>query len=327
NSGSAVWYDPAHSEQLLTSYAAIRDEGKVIGGIAIGTPFNDERLQAVSDATSKIGLFAAVPKDTMVVAAKTTGLSEDIIKKADAAKPALEAGQVVAVSGFGEDFDAAAKSLAGYGDGKQAVVVAVTPILAVGGVGQMIWPFLGVLVIGLILTAVAAHLIDNYISQPISDLEEGLLAVINGQTDIRFELEHKVLGGLVFRINSLLNQLLGVKEDDTDDEGRPSVAPSSSSFTAALNVDERMVSLSLEDVAEAASLRDEPAPDYYKRIYDEYIAAKRKLGDPVGHIRFHHFQTRVKGLESELMGRHGKPFRYKVESKGEEVVFVAVPLA
>ena len=37
-------------------------------------------------------------------------------------------------------------------------------------------------------------------------------------TDVRFEIEHAELGGLVFRLNSLLNQLMGVQEDDTDED-------------------------------------------------------------------------------------------------------------
>lgn len=327
NSGSSVWYDPEHNIQLLASYAPIREDGKVIGGIVIGTAFNDERLEAIS-TNPDVGLFAAVPKgEQLVVAAKAGPITDEMTKKADAAKTALDAGQVVALSGFMDGYDAAAKSLTAYGDGKQGVVVAVAEIKTVGGFGSLIGPFFGVLILGLILTAVAAHLIDNYISQPISDLEDGLLTVINGQTDIRFELEHKVLGGLVHRINSLLNQLLGVAEDDTDEQGRPSTAPSSSSFTAALNVDERMASLSLNDVADAAKLRDEAPEDYYKRIFDEYLAAKRSMGDPVDHVRFQQFQNRIRGLEQQLMTKHGKPFRYQVEAKGKEVVFVAVPLA
>jgi hypothetical protein len=329
NSGSSVWYDPEHNEQLLASYAPIREDGEVIGGIVIGTAFNDERLQAIADTSAGgVGLYAAVPKgDGLVVAAKTATITPEMTDKAAAALPALDAGQVVALGDYLAGYDAAAKTLGAYGDGKQAVVVAVNKLRTVGSFSSLIWPFLGVLVMGLLLTGVAAHLMDNYVSQPISDLEDGLLAVINGQTDIRFELEHKVLGGLVFRINSLLNQLLGVQEDDTDDQGRPSTAPSSSSFSAALNVDERMVSLSADDVADAAALRDEAPEDYYKRVYDEYLAAKRAIGDPVDHVRFAQFSQRLKGLEQQLMTKHGKPFRYAVEAKGKEVVFVAVPLA
>jgi hypothetical protein len=56
-------------------------------------------------------------------------------------------------------------------------------------------------------------------TRPISQLEEGLLSIINGKTDMRFELEHEELGGLVSRINSLLNSLTGVSEADEENRG------------------------------------------------------------------------------------------------------------
>ena len=67
------------------------------------------------------------------------------------------------------------------------------------------------------------------------------MTIINGNSDLRFQIEHEELGGLVFRINSLLNQLMGVPEDTTDDEGRPSTAPSAQGLQAALGVDENAV--------------------------------------------------------------------------------------
>jgi hypothetical protein len=327
--GSSVWVDKSRGEQLLASYAPIRDGAKVIGGMVVGTAFNDERLQAASDATSEIGLFAAIKSGgQMDVVARSTKIDDDMLGGLSGTEQALGTDQVISpLYGLEERFEGAARALGGYGDGKQAVIAAVTETKQVGTFGSLLLPLLGVFVLGLVLTAVAGHLINNYIAQPIADLEDGLLAVINGQTDLRFELEHKVLGGLVFRVNSLLNQLLGVREDDTDAEGRPSVAPSSSSFSAALNVDERMVSLSLADVEDGRKLRDEPPEDYYKRLFDEYLAAKRAIGDPVDHVKFASFSQRIKGSEQELTTRHGKPFRYKVEVQGKEVVFVAVPLA
>jgi hypothetical protein len=81
----------------------------------------------------------------------------------------------------------------------------------------------GVTALGLLLVGVGGVLLGNFIQRPVSELEEGLLAIINGKTDLRFQIEHPDLGGLVFRINSLLNALMGVPEDTTDDEGRPSV--------------------------------------------------------------------------------------------------------
>ena len=327
STGSSVWVDPAHNEHMLASYAPIREGATIIGGLVVGTAFNNERLQSTSDATSKLGLFAAVQQDgKMIVVAQSQQVSEDMTQAAEQGSRALGTDQVVDLGGLGEHYDGAAKVLSGY-DGDKTVVMAATPMRQVGSFRSLVFPLLTVLLLGVLLVAVGAHLINNYISQPISDLEDGLLAVINGETDLRFELEHKVLGGLVFRVNSLLNQLLGVKEDDTDEQGKPSIAPSSQSFSAALNVDERMVSLSFDEVEDAQALRDEAPEDYYKRIFDEYLAAKRAIGDPVDHVRFAHFSQRIKGLEQQMQSKHSKPFRYRLESKGKEVVLVAVPLA
>jgi hypothetical protein len=85
---------------------------------------------------------------------------------------------------------------------------------------------------------IAGWLLGNYITQPVSELEDGLLAVINGNQTLRFQIEHPELGGLVFRINSLLNALMGVPEDDTDEQGRPSVSPNPQHFQEAESVDE-----------------------------------------------------------------------------------------
>ena len=89
----------------------------------------------------------------------------------------------------------------------------------------------------LILVGAGAWLLGSYISRPINMLEEGLLAILNGQSDKRFELDHAELGGLAFRIDQLLNQLMGVEEDNTDDEGRPSNAPTAANFREAMSVD------------------------------------------------------------------------------------------
>ncbi|HHH12128.1 MAG TPA: hypothetical protein ENK23_08675 [Sorangium sp.] len=326
--GSALWVDAARNEQQLVSFAAVRAaDGTILGGIAMGTAFNNERLATISTTTSHVPLIASVKRgEGMVVLATSSQLDDASNTAVSASGQALGSEQVVTLAGIPRNIIAAARPLRGYaGDG--AVIIAVSSVAA-GGLAQLWLPFLGVLALGLVLTVVAAHLLDRYVSQPISDLEEGLLAVINGERDVRFELEHDLFGGLVFRINSLLNELLGVEEDTTDADGRLSTAPPSSSrFTAALNVDERMVSLSLNDVAEASELRDEAPSDYYRRIFNEYVAAKKHLGDPTDHLRFSDFSRRIKNSERELSDRHGKPFRYRIEPNGGEVVFVAVPLA
>jgi len=295
---------------------------------------NDERLTNASDRTSGRILIAAVRVgDKLDVVAKSSAATPDLVSAVeapparDAAFQALASGQSVDLGGLPREYAASSRPLDGYGDGRRAVLIGVSRLQATGILNALIWPALGVTALGLILTAIGAHLLDAYISRPISEIEDGLLAIMNGRTDLRFEIEHAELGGLVFRLNSLLNQLLGVQEDDTDEQGRPSRAPTANSFQDALEVDERMAALSGDDVADAPALRAEADDAYYSRIFAEYIAAKRSLDDPVDHITKQAFVGRIMASEREMAQKHGKPVRYKVEVRGKEVVLLAVPLA
>ncbi len=333
--GSDVWVDKAHHEQMLVSYAPIRNgSDEIVGGIAVGTQLNDERMQSTSEATSGRALVTAVPVgEGMEIVAKSAGVEQavlDALRSPTAVndlREALDASGPVGVAGLPKDVLGSVRKLAGYGNDKRAVIMAVTPARLVGSWASVFTPMLLAIAIGVVLTVLVAFLLDAYISRPISDLEDGLLAIINGQTDIRFELEHAVLGGLVFRINSLLNELLGVEEDDTDEQGRASIAPSPRQFRDAINVDERMASPSASDVRAAAELRDEPEDAYYQRVFGEYVAAKRSLGDPVDHLKLKDFTDRLKQAEAEMSTKHGKPFRHRIEVQGREVVLTAVPLA
>jgi HAMP domain-containing protein len=333
--GSDAWLSAAKNEQMLASYAPLRDgQGTVVGAIAIGTPFSDDRLAQVAGGTSASMLLAAVPSgDKLELVAKSASASSQLEEalRSEAARgasrQALEASGTVDLGGLPANLFGSARRLSGYGDGKRAVIMAVTPAQVVGSLSSLLWPALGVTLLGIMLTFICGYLLDNYISRPISDLEEGLLAIINGQREIRFELEHAVLGGLVFRINSLLNELLGVKEDDTDSEGRASVAPSSSAFTDALNVDERIASLTAAEVQDAKGLAAEPAETYYRRVFQEYRDAKIALGDPVDHITLGAFTRRLKESEGDLSEKHSKPYRFQIKVEDKEVVLVAVPLA
>ena len=100
-------------------------------------------------------------------------------------------------------------------------------------------------------------------------------------------------------------------------------APAASSFQDALSVDE--TTLTSGDVADPA-LRDEPAESYYRRIFDEYLNAKRSLGDPTEGVTLAAFVERIQASEQEMQSKHGKPVRYRIEVRGREVVLLAVPL-
>ena len=194
----------------------------------------------------------------------------------------------------------------------------------------MLMPLIGgATILGIIMVTVAGWLLGGYITGPITTLEEGLLQILNGQTDKRFQLDHPDLGGLAYRIDQLLNQLMGIEEDTTDEEGRVSKAPTAANFSDAMSVDrgggggdgaEGM------DAAAIQALANEPAEAYYARIYREYIAAKRGLGEAVDHITDAAFRQRIQSMEQDASSKYGKPVRYRVQARGREVVLLAIPL-
>lgn len=333
--GSDVWVNHKRSEQMLVSWAIVRDaDGSILGALAVGTALNDERLANVGARTSGRMLVAAVAAQGGVdVIAKSSG-TPDEVSTSMAKSPAKEAltqalgsTQVIDVGGLPPGYAAASHVVGTYGDGHQLVVASVAKLQAPAMIGSLLWPAIGATLLGLVLVAVGAYLLDAYISRPISEIEDGLLAIINGKTDRRFEIEHAELGGLVFRLNSLLNQLFGIQEDETDDQGRPSRAPAAASFSDALEVDERMAGLSADEHEDAPALRAEAPEVYYGRIFEEYIQAKKSLGDPVDHITKEGFIQRIMVSENEMGEKHGKPVRFKVEVRGKEIVLAAVPLA
>jgi hypothetical protein len=335
HSGSDVWANATRSDQYLASYAPFRDaQGNVGGAMVIGTPMNDE-LSRVSDATTgrALMLVEVSGADLKAVAHSTAadpGLESGLAGTAkDVIKGVIESGHAAAAESG--SFVIAAAPLESVGNGKHVAIVGAVPSTLIENAASLANPVLGVMALGVVLVVFAGWLLGSYISRPINQLEEGLLMILNGQSDKRFELDHPDLGGLAFRIDQLLNQLMGVEEDNTDEEGRVSKAPSQAAFTDAMAVDDKRVASvgstdQTMDPAVVSRLAAEPEGDYYARLYREYIAAKKALGEATDHITQDAFATRIKGMEREAASKYGKPVRYEVRSSGKEVVLLAVPL-
>jgi hypothetical protein len=236
HTGSSLWINKQRQEQMLASFAPLRGEnGSVLGAIVVGTPLSDERLTRTSDLTSGQTLIFAIVGDKTVDPIADSAASADELSAindpsvAAAARQATSSGGIASADAALADRLYGAASIDGYGK-TNAVLVAALPSSLVGNVSSLLWPVLAIGGLGLVLVIAGGVLLGNYISAPISELEDGLLAIINGQSDLRFQLEHPELGGLVFRINSLLNAMMGVAEDTTDDQGRPSQGPSAQGF-------------------------------------------------------------------------------------------------
>lgn len=331
-SGSDVWYE---RDRYLASFVVVHDEqGKTIGGLVIGRPLNDT-LSRVSEATTGRPLVLVVSKgDGFEVVAHSAQqapqLDEAVQRTAkDTLRNALSHQQTDVVRD-GEML-VAASPLAAFGEGQRALLVAAAPASLIADPTTLaLPPILGALAIGLLLVIVAGWLLGNYITRPINMLEEGLLAILNGQSDKRFELDHPELGGLAFRIDQLLNQLMGVEEDTTDAEGRVSISGNPARYTEALE-DEKQPggggAGGAVDTEAVQRLGAEPAGQYYARIFREYVAAKNAIGESTTHITEATFTTRIQGMEADAAQKYGRPVRYQVQSRNKEVILLAVPLS
>jgi hypothetical protein len=226
---SQVWFSRERSEQLLVSYAPVRgDAGAVVGVVVAGTPLSDERLSHISEATSGQALAVGVVTDNSAVELIAEGpvagqrsIVEALRDRATAARvvAALQPGRSIFEQG---EALYAVEPLHGYGAGSVVLIATLAQSLVPSVVG-LLWPLFAVTALGLLLVFASGTFLGNYLSEPIAEMEEGLLSVINGRTNLRFDIEHPDLGGLVFRINSLLNAMMGVPELDAD--GRTSQPP------------------------------------------------------------------------------------------------------
>ncbi len=70
----------------------------------------------------------------------------------------------------------------------------------------------------ILIVIVAGIVLGNHFLRPVMAIEEGLLKIINGEYNYRFEVESSEVGGLSYRINQLIGVLIGEDEDDEDED-------------------------------------------------------------------------------------------------------------
>jgi hypothetical protein len=99
-------------------------------------------------------------------------------------------------------------------------------------------------------------------------------------------------------------------------------------FTDALEVDDKKMGGpgAGVDPATVQRLAAEPSAQYYSRLYGEYIAAKKALGEATDHISEGAFAGRIQSMEADAAQKYGRPVRYQVHARNKEVVLLAVPL-
>jgi hypothetical protein len=348
-----VWKKQDEGKLLEISTAAIRgDSGQIVGSLLVGYDLSNGLAQ--SEGKRLGGRDVAFLVDDKVY---SSSLSESVSKQlrshlfgdAKAVTAAAIAGQVstpwVAKAGDSEF----AGVLAPLPEARSTRVAYAVLADRTEGAKEAASPTRIILALTLVFSIVVlayGFMVGNAIVKPIEEIEEGVLAVINGNTEVRLDTGNPDLGGLAYRINQLLNVFTGVSEaaaEDDDDAGPSQAAASSvdwkdNAFTdqpaggaapAAGAASATPGSVAgpgepIEDAALAAKLEKEPEAAYYKRVFNEYAAAKRGIGESFN-VPEDRFTQRLKGNEQALAQKHeARGVRFVVQTQGGQVVLQPV---
>jgi hypothetical protein len=175
---------------------------------------------------------------------------------------------------------------------------------------------------GLVISILGIFLTARLILGPAEDIELGVAEIINGNIDYQFRPVSADFDGLANALNVMLARLLGRAEpgeEEYDDQG---------------NVIGGTAKVQLADAEppsaadkEALALANEPEADYYRRLFNEFIDAKKKNGDNVEGVNFDGFTAKLRMNEASLKKKYSaKSVRFRVQVKDGQVTLKPVPI-
>jgi hypothetical protein len=174
--------------------------------------------------------------------------------------------------------------------------------------------------------ALAISLLGLYISYrrliaQVDAVEAGVTDIINGNLDRTFRPVGLELDGLSNGLNVMLARLLGRPEpgeEEFDEEGNP-IVPGRVEF-------EEGEDAKPQTDPELAKLAQESEPDYYKRVFTEYVAARKAVGSP-DDVSFENFIAKLKVNEGKLRAQFQcRAVRFRVTTKDNKVTLKPVPI-
>jgi hypothetical protein len=338
-----VWTKADEGKLLELGMAAIRGAGgQVVGVLLVGYDLSNG---LASSEGKRLGGrdVAFIVDDKVYSSSAPDQLAKDLraylFGPAKAATDAAKAGQVSSTwvaSLDGHEYAGVLAPMPGASSAKVAYAVLNSRTGAASVVSDATKIILALTLVFSLVVIAYGFMLGNSIVRPIEEIEEGVLAVINGNTELRLETSNPELGGLAYRINQLLNVFTGVSESmDDDDQGQAvrqqdwkdsafsDAQPGAAGGAAGAGV-AGATSEPIDDPQLAAKLGAEAEDAYYKRIFAEYVAAKKEVGETIT-IPEDRFTQRLKGNETALAKKHEvKAVRFVVQKSGNKVDLQAV---
>jgi hypothetical protein len=203
-----------------------------------------------------------------------------------------------------------------------AGAVVLAPMSDPGNTAATVKLFIALLGGGaLAMALLGLYLVHRRLLAQVDQIEQGVTDIINGNVDRTFRPVGLELDGLANGLNVMLARLLGRPEpgeEEFDEEGNPIIQ-------GRVEFDEGDGGAPAPD-PELAALAQESEPDYYKRVYTEYLAARRATGNP-DEVSFENFIAKLKVNEGKLKAQYQcRAVRFRVVMKDGKVTLKPVPI-
>lgn len=199
----------------------------------------------------------------------------------------------------------------------------LSPIADATNIGSTIKIFIILLGAGaLAISMLGLYLSHRRLIAQVDAVELGVTDIINGNVDRTFRPVGPELDGLANGLNVMLARLLGRPEpgeEEFDDEGNP-IIPGRVEFEES---EEGQKPATDPDLA---ALAQESEPDYYKRVFTEYVAQRKAVGSP-DDVSFENFIAKLKVNEGKLKAQYQcRAVRFRVVTKDNKVTLKPVPI-
>jgi hypothetical protein len=157
---------------------------------------------------------------------------------------------------------------------------------------------------------------------PLDKIEGGVAEVINGNRDYVFESPSQDFEGLANGLNVMLARLLG-RPDPGDDELGDSSEPQR--WSGELSVDATVTGP--HPTPENAALAQEPEDAYLRRVFEEYVAARKQTNEGTEGLTFDNFVQKIRQNESALKSKYNaRAVRFKVVVKNNQTTLKPFPI-
>jgi hypothetical protein len=331
-----------HKPMRVASAPIRATDNRVLGAILVGYVITDKEARAKKQ---DVGAEVAYALDNRLIATSFTVTGEAEKEDAEraqelgkllfgAASPAGDAihaektSEIFPVRLRGEDFLAIAEFLPGNSTNKGSGVILLRSLaqtmLPVTTAGNFVL-LLGGLAL---LTALGASVLTarRFLS-PLDQLETGVAEVINGNLDYSFTKPSPDYEGLANALNVMLARLLGRPEPAEDEDGDQAMARRWKADGMFEDVDAASAAGGAVQDQASLALAQEPLDAYFRRTFDEYIAAKRQLGERVDGVTPDSFRAKLAQNETALKGKYRcRMVRFRVQVRGNQVTLKPIPI-